>query len=103
MSPNIYSSISDKLPLTRILYYESKVLKKIKSIVQQDYAYIVPSFPSIDYVHICSFLGLPLYSNEPQKLLHLQSKSGTKYLIENLCKNEVGFCSVPFTTDIYSE
>lgn len=67
-----------KLPLSRIVYYCPSVLKKIKSIVRDQYAYIVPATPSVDFIPLCNFLDLPLYSGNPQPLLYLQTSSGSK-------------------------
>lgn len=66
------------MPLSQILYYSSRTLEKIKRIVGKNYAYIVPSRPSNDYVHICDYLNIPLYSGPPQKLSYLSTKSGCK-------------------------
>lgn len=64
------------------MYYCSSMLKKLKSIIGGEYAYIVPSTPSIDFVSICHFLNIPIYSSHPQVLLSLQTNSGCKGLIE---------------------
>jgi hypothetical protein len=75
-------SQSQKLPvnvsLTQLLYYSSKTLNKIKKIVKNQYSYIVPSTPSMDYVNLCHYLSIPLYGGHPQKLAYLSTKSGCK-------------------------
>jgi len=65
-----------------VLYYQAKLLKKVKSIIGNEYAYIVPSAPSMDYISVCHQLNLPMYSSNPQTLLWLQSNSGNKTLLE---------------------
>ena len=32
----------------------------------------------MDYIPICHYLNIPLYSGNPQTQLYIQSKSGTK-------------------------
>lgn len=66
------------MSLSQQLYYSTKTLRKIRKIIQGHYAYIVPSTPSNDFIHICNELSLPLYGSDPQQLLYLQSKSGCK-------------------------
>ena len=52
LTPNYDSHLPVNLSLTQLLYYSSKTLKKIKSIVKNNYAYIVPSSPTNDYIHL---------------------------------------------------
>jgi hypothetical protein len=70
------------MALTQQLYYSSRTLRKIRRLIQGSYAYIVPSTPSNDYVHLCTELNVPLYGGDPQKLLYLQSRAGCKGLQE---------------------
>jgi hypothetical protein len=85
-----------------MLYYCPSVLKKIKSIIANNYAYIVPSTPSNDYIHICHYLDLPLYSSPPQVLLALQTKSGCKTLLEEIRKNNIEINVLTYAKNIYS-
>jgi len=63
---------------TQHLYYCPKTLRKIKKIISNHYAYIVPSTPSNDYILLCNELNVPLYGSNPQKLAYLSTKSGCK-------------------------
>lgn len=90
--------------MTQLLYYESKTLKKIKSIVRNNYAYIVPSTPTNDYIHLCNQLNIPLYAGSPQKIAYLSTKSGCKSFQDEL--SELGQESIgvlPYSIDIYNE
>lgn len=78
ISPELSDCSPLNLALTQQLYYSSRALKKIRSIIGGSYAFIVPSFPSNDYIHLCTELSLPLYSSFPQQLQFIQSKSGCK-------------------------
>lgn len=53
-------------------------MKKLRRLVRGNYSYIVPSNPHNDFVSLCCELDVPLYAAEPQKLLYLQTKSGSK-------------------------
>jgi hypothetical protein len=55
-------------------------MNRIKKIINHNYAYIVPSASSIDYVSLCCELRVPLYSGNPQEMRYVQTKTGTKYL-----------------------
>ena len=83
---------SDKLPvnlsLAQVLYYSNKTLNKIKKIIKNNYAYIVPSTPSNEYIHLCNYLMVPLYGSNPQKLTYLSSKSGCKSFQECLTEKD---------------
>jgi hypothetical protein len=85
-----------------MLYYCPSALKKIKNIVGNNYAYIVPSTPSIDYVHICNYLEIPIYSATPQTLLSLQSVSGSKSIIESINRDNYCYPVLPYAKNIYS-
>lgn len=63
-------------------------MKKIKKLIHGTYAYIVPSTPSNDFVHLCNELNVPLYASDPQKLLYLQSKSGCKSIQEMVSESK---------------
>jgi hypothetical protein len=76
------------MSLTQQLYYSSKTLKKIKKIIHGSYAYIVPSTPSNDYIHICNELNVPLYGSDPQKLLYIETKSGCKSIQESISESK---------------
>ena len=78
MAPEQNKNLPMNLSLTKILYYEPSILNKIKKIVNGSYAYVVPSVPSMEFVPLCHYLNLPLYSGNPQKMLYFQHKSGTK-------------------------
>jgi hypothetical protein len=70
--------LPENLTLTQKLIYSKKSLKKLKRIIKGQYCYIVPSCPSNDFINLSCELGVPLYSAEPQKLLYLQTKAGSK-------------------------
>jgi IQ domain-containing protein H len=87
-----------------MLYYSSKTLRKIKSIVKDHYAYIVPSTPSNDYIHLCNELNVPLYGSAPQKLAYLSTKAGCKHFQEQLgTLNDESMGVLPYSIDIYSQ
>lgn len=46
----------EKLSLVKALYYDTKTLSKIKAMIKHEYSYIVPSYPSIEYVSLCEAL-----------------------------------------------
>ena len=102
LTPEYSQRLPVNLTLTQLLYYSSKTLKKIKSIVKNNYAYIVPSTPSNDYIHICNELNIPLYSNSPYKLAYLSTKSGCKTFLEQLASGNTGINVLPYSIDIYS-
>ena len=78
ISPDFSACSPVSLALTQQLYYSPRALKKIKSIIKDNYAFVVPSFPSNDYIHLCTLLNVPLYSSFPQQLQFIESKSGCK-------------------------
>jgi hypothetical protein len=54
ISPDPGETFPMNLALTQQLYYSPNALKKIKKIVGSNYAFIVPSHPSNDYIHLCT-------------------------------------------------
>lgn len=88
ITPEHNSKLPINLSLTQHLLYSSKTLNKIKKLISNNYAYIVPSTPSNDYILLCNELNVPLYGSNPQKLRYLSTKSGCKNLLENLTESK---------------
>ena len=66
------------LSLAQHLYYSPQALNKIKKTIGNAYAYIVPSAPANDYIHLCDYLNVPLYGGAPQKAAYLETRGGCK-------------------------
>lgn len=57
----------------------------------------------MDYVPLCHYLDVPLYSGSPQTQLYIQTKSGTKELGEGMNRVEdKEFGVLPYCSDIYN-
>ena len=57
----------------------------------------------MDYVPLCHFLNVPLYSGDPQTLLYIQSKSGMKEFYKGINSQEdKDFGVLPYCSDIFS-
>lgn len=54
--------------LSQHLYFSQKTINRIKSIIKNKYAYVVPSTLSTNYINICAQLEVGLWGGQPQKL-----------------------------------
>lgn len=63
------------------LIYSPKALKRIKQIVNKQYAYIVPSFPSIEYSNLSAELNIPVFSSNQNLMKLYSTKSGAKKIL----------------------
>jgi IQ domain-containing protein H len=66
--------------------YSPKALKRIKQIVGKQYAYIVPSFPSIEYVNLSAELNVPVMGPNQSLAKLYSTKSGGLKLLSNTAK-----------------
>lgn len=86
------------------LLYSSKALKRIKHIIGGKYAYIVPSFPSVEYINLSAELDIPLFGPKQNLAKLYSTKSGSLKILRNAAKKEKApFCLNKLVQDIHSE
>lgn len=82
----IQCQLSDKfhrhLPLCKQVLYCQKTIKKIKKIINNYKAYLVPGVPSLDDIKVGYQLEIPVFMGNPQKHIQLNNKSRSKQLFE---------------------
>ena len=81
-----------------MILYSPRVLKRIKKLINNQIAYLVPGFPSNDDIKISDLLKVPVMSGDPQKNFHHSTKSGAKKVFTE--------CDIPIppgSFDIYDE
>jgi hypothetical protein len=76
------------LTTTTLLLYSPKALKRIRQIVGSDYAYIVPSYPSIEYVNLSAELNMPVLGCNQNKAKLYSTKSGCVKLFTPMSEKE---------------
>jgi IQ domain-containing protein H len=59
-----------------MINYSPKIIKRIKKIIKNKEAYIVPGYVSTDDIKLSDLLKVPIMSGEPQKSKILSTKSG---------------------------
>ena len=68
------------------LLYSSKALKRIKQIISGKYAYIIPSFPSVEYINISIELNIPLFGPQQSLAKIYSTKSGGLKILGNAAR-----------------
>lgn len=58
------------------LLYSPKALKRIRQLIVNQYAYIVPSFPSVEYVNLSAELNVPILGSNQSLAKLYSTKSG---------------------------
>ena len=51
--------------LSRSLLYSPRAIKRVKALIKNKYAYIVPGYPSNDDILLATTLNVPCYSGDP--------------------------------------
>ena len=81
-----------------MILYSPRIVKRIKTLINNKISYIVPGFPSNDDIKISSLLQIPLLSGDPQNNFFHSTKSGAKKIFTE--------CNIPIppgSFDIYDE
>lgn len=76
--PENYVKFSQFLSLTQALTYSPQAIKKIQSLINDRYAYIVPGVVNDYDVKLSITLSVPILSGEPEKVNLYSTKSGAK-------------------------
>ena len=76
--PENYVKFHDHLSLTQALLYSPKALKRIKELIDDRQAYIVPGITSKDDINLSIQLGIPIMCGDPDKVNIYSSKSGAR-------------------------
>jgi IQ domain-containing protein H len=89
--------IEEHCPITAVsaLLYSPKALKRIRQIVGKQYAYIVPSFPSVEYINLSAELNLPILGPNQNVAKLYSTKSGALKILSNIAKKEKSPFEVP--------
>lgn len=104
VSPQASSLLPSSLSLAQHLYYSPQTLNRIRKLIGNSFAYIVPASPSNDYIHICNYLNVPLYSGFPQKLAYLQTRGGCKSFQQKIRQEQADILpALPYSSNIYSQ
>jgi hypothetical protein len=73
--------------------YSEKSIKRIKKIIRNKCAYLVPGVPNVEDIKLAHALDVPLFASEPQKASLLNSNSAALGLFNSL--------SIPVPLGIY--
>ncbi|CAD8177263.1 unnamed protein product [Paramecium pentaurelia] len=82
--PENHNIFNNHIGLSQLLYYSPRALKRIKSLIRGQSAYIVPGVCSNDDIKISDILNIPIFSGIPQLHQYYSTKSGCKVLFDEL-------------------
>ncbi|CAD8077422.1 unnamed protein product [Paramecium primaurelia] len=82
--PENHNIFNNHMGLSQLLYYSPRALKRIKSLIRGQSAYIVPGVCSNDDIKISDILNIPIFSGIPQLHQYYSTKSGCKVLFDEL-------------------
>ena len=68
------------------LLYSPKALKRIKQIIGKHYGYIVPSFPSVEYMNLSAELNIGIFGVSQNQAKLYSTVSGGIKLLSNAAK-----------------
>lgn len=86
------------------LLYSPKALKRIKQIVNKQHAYIVPSFPSVEYISLAAELNVPIMGCQQNLAKFYSTKSGALKILQKISNKEKPPFNVPKSVvSIFSE
>ena len=80
------SQLCSLITTASALLYSPKAIKRIRQIVGAKYAYIVPSFPSVEYINLSAELNIPLFGPKQSLAKLYSSKSGGLKLLSGAAK-----------------
>lgn len=96
--PENHSRFPTHYSTTQLLLLSPKALKRIRTLIRNKPAYIVPGVPSKDDIKLSNALEVPLFSGSPQVQQVHCTKSGAKRLF-----NELQIPTAPGAFEIYDE
>ena len=65
LSPENNLELPSHYNLCQSIIYSPKIIKRIKKLIKNKEAYLVPGFPSNDDIKLSSMLDVPILSGEP--------------------------------------
>jgi hypothetical protein len=82
--PENHSELPSHYNLNQCILYSPKLIKRVKKIIKNKEAYIVPGYPSNDDIKVAGVFGVPILAGEPQRAKVFTSKSGGLQFLEGL-------------------
>lgn len=82
--PENHINFPSHFSTSRLLLFSPKAMKRIKNLIKNKPAFIIPGFPSNDDIKLAVNLQIPLMSSDPQKHFTFSSKSAAKRLFLNI-------------------
>lgn len=80
--PENYVKFKETMSLTQTLLYSPKAIKRIKSLIQERQAYIVPGISTKQDIKLSITLGIPIMCGDPSKISMYSTKSGAKRIFQ---------------------
>lgn len=80
--PENYVKFKETMSLTQTLLYSPKAIKRIKSLINERQAYIVPGFATGEDIKLSITLGIPIQWGDPSKVSIYSTKSGAKRIFQ---------------------
>jgi IQ domain-containing protein H len=84
LSPENHSELPSHYNLNQCILYSPKLIRRVKKIIRNKEAYIVPGFPSNDDIKVAALFEVPILAAEPQRAKVFTSKSGGLQFLEGL-------------------
>lgn len=78
MVPENYVKFDESMSLTQTLLYSPKALKRIKNLIRDKQAYIIPGTSNNEDIRLSITLGIPILCGEPSQVGLYSTKSGAK-------------------------
>ena len=63
--PEGHSSFPPHFTLSRLLLYSPKTLSRIRKLIKNKLAFLIPGFPSNDDIVLANALKVPIYAGDP--------------------------------------
>jgi len=80
--PENYVKFKETMSLTQTLLYSPKAIKRIKSLISERQAYIVPGMSTGEDIKLSITLGIPIQCGDPAKVSMYSTKSGAKRIFQ---------------------
>lgn len=80
--PENYVKFKETMSLTQTLLYSPKAIKRIKSLISERQAYIVPGYATGEDIKLSITLGIPIQCGDPSKVALYSTKSGAKRIFQ---------------------
>lgn len=98
VNPENHSKFPSHFTTSKLLQFSPKAIKRIKLLIKNKVAYLVPGWPCNDDIKLADLLNIPIFSGNCQQNLVMSTKSASKRLF-----NSLEIPTSPGSYEIYDE